>query len=153
VTDSRMPSKKGIKEYHHDPGTQPDDTGSKQVSTRFKPGQSGNPAGRKKGSRNRLGEAFVAALAEDFEENGIATIKLVRQRDPTAYIKVIKDVLPREVMLRAFTANVSIDVNQIAEAHGKLEAYRFARNMIAPVEAMPDQGVIDCEAWHDPDPD
>jgi len=30
----------------------------------YKPGQSGNPNGRPKGSRNKLGEAFIAALHE-----------------------------------------------------------------------------------------
>ena len=46
----------------------PEDTGQK-LDTRFKPGRSGNPGGRPKGSRNKLGEAFVQALADDFSEH------------------------------------------------------------------------------------
>ena len=32
----------------------------------FKPGQSGNPKGRPKGARNRLGTQFLEALEADF---------------------------------------------------------------------------------------
>lgn len=40
-------------------------TGDKQGPNRFKPGQSGNPKGREKGSRNKLGEAFLEAMHDD----------------------------------------------------------------------------------------
>ena len=43
---------------------EPENTGPKQADTWFKPGQSGNPAGRPKGARSRLQENFLAALAE-----------------------------------------------------------------------------------------
>jgi hypothetical protein len=37
--------------------------GSKQAVTQFKPGQSGNPKGRAKGSRNKLSENLLSDLA------------------------------------------------------------------------------------------
>ena len=52
----------------------PEDTGTQQArgrkATQFKPGQSGNPMGRPKGARNRLGTRFLEALEADFNKFG-----------------------------------------------------------------------------------
>ena len=78
----------------------------KTVSTdekpwQFKAGQpSANPAGRPKGSRNKLGEAFVAALHADFIEHGPAVIETVRLEKPDQYLKVIAAVVPKELNIR-----------------------------------------------------
>lgn len=130
----------------------PDLTGSKQ-DTRFVRGQSGNPSGRPKGARSRLGERFIEALAADFDQHGVATIEKVRTRDPTGYVKVIKDVLPREVLVQAFSVNATIDLAAMEEAQGFLQAYRFARDRIGAVpliDAQPleaDEGAVHTNAW------
>lgn len=63
----------------------------------WKPGQSGNPKGRPKGSRNKLGEAFVDALQEDFAKHGVKAIETVRTDKPEHYLKVIASILPKEL--------------------------------------------------------
>ncbi len=75
----------------------PADTGQKQASTRFKPGQSGNPAGRPKGARSKLAEAFVDALLADWKENGVEAIVAMREDKPADYVKVVASLLPKEI--------------------------------------------------------
>ena len=67
----------------------------KDEKGRFLPGNSGF-GGRPKGSRNKLGEAFVSALHDDFEQHGVQALAEVREKDPAAYMRVIAGLLPKE---------------------------------------------------------
>lgn len=62
---------------------------------RFVTGNSGG--GRKKGSRNKLGEEFLADLHADWQENGRDAIMRVREEKPDAYLKVIASILPKQI--------------------------------------------------------
>lgn len=83
------------------PARGPEPTGKKQgrgsEATQFKPGQSGNPAGRPKSSRNKLGEAFLEALHADFEQHGTDAIQQARLESPLGYIKVCASILPKDL--------------------------------------------------------
>lgn len=63
----------------------------------WKPGQSGNPAGRPKGSRNKLGEEFIRALYDDFTAHGVDVIRAVREEKPDAYLKIVASLMPVEI--------------------------------------------------------
>lgn len=67
------------------------------VGRPFKPGQSGNPAGRPKGARSKLGEAFVDALLNDWHTNGVQAIIDMREERPGDYVKVVASLLPKEI--------------------------------------------------------
>ena len=71
----------------------------------FKKGQSGNPKGRPKGARNRLGTQFLEALEADFNKHGAEAIEQVRQKKPEVYIKVVADLLPKE-------ANINVEAGE-----------------------------------------
>ena len=65
---------------------------------RFISGNSGG--GRPKGSRNKLGEAFIDNLYQDWQANGAETIARVREERPQDYLKVVASILPKDVNLR-----------------------------------------------------
>jgi Family of unknown function (DUF5681) len=66
----------------------------------WKPGTSGNPAGRPRGSRNKLSDDFVAALYDDFQDHGSAAIAACRVEKPDVYVRVIASLLPRDVSIK-----------------------------------------------------
>ena len=63
----------------------------------FPRGRSGNPAGRRSGSRNRLSDAFLVALADDFLQHGEVVIQKVRETRPHDYLRLIVAVLPKQL--------------------------------------------------------
>jgi hypothetical protein len=78
----------------------PDFTGTKQ-DTRFKPGQSGNPAGRPRGARNKVSEKLLEALAMDFDSHGKAVIEKVRSDRPHEYLKIVASLVPKQMEIES----------------------------------------------------
>ena len=66
----------------------------------WQPGQSGNPKGRAKGSRNRLAEDFLADLYADWQVGGIAALKATRETKPEIYCKIVASLLPKEFSVK-----------------------------------------------------
>ncbi len=67
----------------------------------FVMGSVGNPHGRPRGCRNKLGELFLQALHQDFAEHGAEAIAECRVTNPTAYVRVVATLLPRDALLEA----------------------------------------------------
>jgi hypothetical protein len=118
-----------------------DNTGQKQqIGRPFEPGESGNPAGRPKGSRNRLSEAFLQALANDFEVNGREVIKKVRTERPHDYLKVCASVMPKRLENEDVTEHK--DVRDMTDA--ELEAIIW-RSHLAAGEPLTDDEIAAAE--------
>lgn len=65
-----------------------------------KPGEVRNPNGRPKGSRNKLGEAFIADLYADWLAHGSEVIEAVRKDRPQDYLKVTASILPKQLEVK-----------------------------------------------------
>ena len=63
----------------------------------WKPGQSGNPAGRPRGSRNKLTEDFFTVLAADFAKHGKKAVETMRSERPQEYVKAIASLQTKEM--------------------------------------------------------
>ena len=76
----------------------PENTPSKQRGLRqpWQSGQSGNPAGRPKGSRNKLSEAFWHDLAGAWEKHGVAAIERMAQEEPWKFVQTVASVMPKQ---------------------------------------------------------
>lgn len=68
-----------------------------------------NPAGRPKGSRNKLSESFIARLYAHFEEYGPSAIDAVYSESPVDYLKVIASVVPKQFGLEEGTQNAFVE--------------------------------------------
>jgi hypothetical protein len=88
-------------------------TAEKPRGRPFQPGNNANPVGRPKGSRNKLGEAFVQDLYADWQEHGAETIAKVRTDKPDQYLKVVAMILPKEV--KVTTAHDDLNDDQLDE--------------------------------------
>lgn len=84
-------------------------------------GQSGNPAGRPKGARNKLGEAFIEDMLNDWEANGAAAIVRVREEKPDAYLKVVASILPKDLNVNFNNTDAMTD-EQLIERIRSLDA-------------------------------
>jgi hypothetical protein len=62
-------------------------------------GSEGNPAGRVRGSRNKLSEEVICALLRDFRLHGEKAVAKVRRLQPAAYLKICALLVPKEMKL------------------------------------------------------
>jgi uncharacterized protein DUF5681 len=89
-----------------------ENSGKKQ-DTRFKPGQSGNPAGKPKGTRNATTRAVEALLEGEAEELTRKAIELAKEGDLTALRLCLDRIVPprkdRHVAFGLLTMNGPTD--------------------------------------------
>lgn len=62
-------------------------------------GQGASPAA--KGSRTRLGGAFLEAVQADFEAHGVDVIARLREEKPESYLKLLASILPKDLSANA----------------------------------------------------
>ncbi len=65
-------------------------------TTSWKPGESGNPAGRPRGSRDTINEAFLKDLAADWAGDGIKALRNAREERPAEYCRMVANLQPKD---------------------------------------------------------
>jgi hypothetical protein len=67
--------------------------------TRWKPGQSGNLAGRPLGTRNRFSENFVSDVAAVWQDRGRGILENMAQEEPARFAELCGRLIPKDVSL------------------------------------------------------
>jgi Family of unknown function (DUF5681) len=83
-----------------------DNTNGQQKPWQFKPGQSGNPAGRPKGSRNKLGEDFLSDVQEQWELHGAKAVETMATTEPAKFCQMVAGLLPKEMLIQDASINI-----------------------------------------------
>jgi len=106
----------------------------------WQPGQSGNPAGRLRGSRNKLSEEVICALLRDFRKHGEKAIAKVRREQPGVYLRCLTLLVPREHKVEHSNAIKEMTDEQLEQSLAIL------KEMIAKRDAGANAKVIEGEA-------
>lgn len=67
------------------------------ADTQFKPGISGNPAGRHIGARSRFTDAFFEEVLASWQNHGKAAIEWVATNDRALFVQVCAALVPRNI--------------------------------------------------------
>src|SRR5689334_1059095 len=85
------------------------------------------PGGRPKGSRNKLAEAMIDDLYQDWKEHGIQAIRECRERRPADYLRIVVMIVSKAEDLR----NIADDMHDAAVEEFIEERRQRALAMIA----------------------
>jgi hypothetical protein len=114
-----------------------DNTDPQQKPWLFKPGQSGNPDGRPKGSRNKLAEDFLADAYQQWQQHGAGALDKMATSEPAKFCQMVASLLPKEMHIKD-AALEDMSTDEIREALARVAAIR---TLIGSYEAADGDGI------------
>ena len=129
-------SKKGEKRR-----SKTDNTNAQQKPWLFKPGQSGNPTGRPKGSRNKLAENFLADAYQQWQLHGSTALETMAKTAPAKFCQMVANLLPKEAVLQDERVQIS-EIKLVIIDAAQTQTRTIDHDDTKPEPALPIEG------WH-----
>ena len=77
----------------------------------WKPGQSGNPAGRPLGTRNKLSQTYLEKLSDHFQQHAIEALDRALVESPVGYLGLIGKLLPKNLIAELALSGTALDLD------------------------------------------
>jgi hypothetical protein len=100
-----------------------DNADAQQKPWLFKPGQSGNPAGRPKGSRNKLAEDFLSDAYQQWQQHGPKALETMATSEPAKFCQMVAGLLPKEMHIKD-SALEDMSTDEIRDALARIATIR-----------------------------
>lgn len=113
---------------------EPETTGGKQTGSKFKPGQSGNPAGRPRGARHKTTLAIEALLEGQHEALTNKAVEMALAGDTVALRLCLDRIAPARK-----DVPIAFDLPSIKTAADTVEASSSLLSAVAAGEVTPDE--------------
>jgi hypothetical protein len=114
----------------------------------WKKGERGNPhyAGRPKGSRNKINQAYIDAIAAEFEAHGVSALEKVRKKMPHVFLRLVAELLPKQVQVEHGLTDMTEE--QLEQRIRELDAAIAQELGAAPRAGGPDPGTPPTDTRH-----